>query len=206
MFKFDETSAVETTGGNGLGKILPTGVYDVTIKTVSETTAGTGAKGIDISFLVDGSKFPNTVYGIWYKKSNGDDIAFNKNKINNLLGLAGGKSPEVYDKTVETKDGNRIVKAWKHLDDFKCKIAIRKVIDVYNGEEREKNEIEAFLGTDGRTYAEKVKNSDAKQIIYYSEKLKDKYTDEWKKANADGELNADREANTTEDEEGGSLL
>ena len=199
MFKFNEESALEEQGSS-LGRILDTGVYDVTIKTISEVVAGTGTKGVDISYQVEGAKYPNVIYGLWFQKANGDDINFQKAKLNSLVGLTPNKTVTVYDKTIEVKDGNKVVKAWKELDDFPCKMVIQKIFDYYNGEVREKNEVVAFLGTDGKTYAESVKGSDAKQLKYYTEKLTNVVTEAYKKYQADG-------GDTTEEaEETGSLL
>jgi len=189
LFEFNEESAMEVAGNAGK-KVLDTGIYDAEIITVSEAVASTGTKGVDISFKIDGAKYPNTVYGMWYEKANGDAIGFNMSKLNSLVGLTPSKKVSTYNKTIEIKGGTKVVKAWKELDNFKCKVVVKKVFGFYNGEVTEKNEIEAFLGTDGKTYAESVKGSEAKQFKYYSEKLQDSYDKDYKKAEADGELNA----------------
>jgi len=184
-FKFDETEATATSGGNSGSKVLDSGVYPVEILTVSECVAKTGTKGLDWSLQIGDFKYPNMVYGMWLQKANGDAITMNTSIVQNLMGLT-GKSYTVYNKTVDTKDGNKVVKAVKEFDNFKGYVAVVKVLDVYNGEIREKNEIRAFLGADKKTYAESVKKSEAKQFDYYSNNLKDVETSSYKKFIADG--------------------
>lgn len=207
MFKFEESAALAANTGNSGSKVLDSGCYPMTIDTVSETIASTGTKGFDFSFLVDGSKWSNKVYGVWHTKSNGDDIKMNSSVIQNLMGLT-EKKITMYDKTIEVKDGTKVVKAVKEFDGFKGYVAIVKVLDFYNGEVREKNEIRAFMNEDKKTYAETVKNSDAKQFAYYTANLKDTKTEAYKKAEANGEIrsqsNTETEAESAEEE--GSLL
>jgi hypothetical protein len=104
------------------------------------------------------------------------------------MGLLGIKELTPYEKTIEVKGGNKIVTAYKELDGKRVKAAIQKVIDWYNGEAREKNEIKAFFDIDtGKTYSELKSGSDAKQVKWYQGNLKDKETEAYKKAKADGE-------------------
>jgi len=206
MFKFNEEAATATSGSAG-SKVLDSGVHPVTINTVSEAIASTGTKGFDWSLQIGDSKYPNMVYGMWHTKSNGDDIKMNSSVIQNLMGLT-EKKITMYDKTIEVKDGTKVVKAVKEFDGFKGYVAIVKVLDFYNSEVREKNEIRAFMNEDKKTYAETVKNSDAKQFAYYTANLKDTKTEAYKKAEANGEIgsqsNTETEAESTEEE--GSLL
>ena len=188
MFEFNEELAMKGNGGNSLGKILPTGVYDIELLTVSKQVAKTGTIGFDFSFQVEGAKYPNTVYGMWVKKADGTDL-FGMNIVQGLMGIVGAKTLTEYDKEIEVKDGKKVVKAFKELDNAKVKVAVQKVYDYYNGKVTEKNEIKAFFSTNGKTYAETVANKEAKQIVYYSTKLQDGYTEAYKKALADGELN-----------------
>jgi hypothetical protein len=116
------------------------------------------------------------------------------------MGLLGIKELTPYQKTIEIKDGTKIVTALKELDGKKVKIAIQKVLDFFSDDITEKNEIKAFFDADtGKTYSELKSNSEAKQIKYY-ENLKDKETDAYKKAMVDMEDEVD------EDGEEDSLL
>jgi hypothetical protein len=206
FIKFDEEKAVETQGGAG-SKVLDTGVYTVEIVTASKTVASTGTVGIDWSIQVEGHKYPNMVYNMWIQKANGDAL-FNLPIVQNLMGIAGVKGLTEYKKEIEIKDGTKTVDAFKELENVKCKVAIQKVFDFYNGEVRESNEIKQFFSLDGKTFAESKSNSDAKQIVYFETKLKDNYTDKYKKAKADGDLDEQGTAEDTgaEEEESGSLL
>jgi predicted hydrocarbon binding protein len=144
---------------------------------------------------------------MWIQKADGTNL-FGMNIVQGLMGIAGAKTLTEYDKEIETKDGKKVVKAFKELDNVKAKVAVQKVYDYYNGEVKEKNEIKVFFSTDGKTYAETVSGKEAKQIEYYSTKLKDSYTKEYKKAQADGDLNAEgnTESDTGEDSSPASLL
>ena len=200
MFEFNEKAATESTG-NGGSKCLETGVYDVTLITVSKTIAKTGTEGIDVSFQVEGSKYPNVVYGMWHTKSNGDSIAFNANKIQALMGLLGGKGLTEFTKEIEVRGGTKNVTAYKETEKFVCKLAIKKSLDIYNGDVTEKNEIEAFLSAEGKTYAEQAGNKPAKQMEYYSSKMKDSESKAYKAYIADGGAQEE-----SEDTDEGSLL
>jgi len=205
-FEFDSASAQEVSGNTGK-KVLDTGIYDAVIQTVSETVASTGTKGVDISFKIEGAKYPNTIYGIWYEKVNGDKIAFNNAKLNNMVGLAGGKVT-AYTKTIEIQGGTKDVTAWKELDGFKCKIVVSKVLDIYQGV-KEKNEITAILSEDGKTYAEVLKKSEAKQLAYYTANLHDTHTASYKAYLADGGADDARgtdQSQSQAEESTGSLL
>lgn len=197
-FVFDEAAALQAGGTGSAGKkVLDTSVYDVTINTASKTVAGTGTEGIDWNFTVDGAQYPNTIYGMWIQKANGDKI-FNMDIVQGLMGILGIKQLTEYQKEIEVKDGTKTVTAYKELDGVKAKMAVQKVLDVYNGEVREKNEIKAFFNTNGQTYAEQVQSSEPKQIKYYQEKLQDKETPEYKKFMADRDDEpAEAESNTS---------
>ena len=204
--KFNEEAA-KVEGGSAGQKVLDTNVYDVTILTASKQVASTKTIGIDWSLQVEGSKYPNLIYGLWIQKADGTNL-FGMNIVQGLMGIVGAKTLTEYDKEIEVKDGKKVVKAFKELDGAKVKVAVQKVYDYYNGKVTEKNEIKAFFSVNGKTYAETVANKEAKQIVYYSTKLQDGYTDAYKKAQADGDLNAeeDTKADSGEDNSSASLL
>ena len=202
FYDFDETAA-SVEGGSGGSKVLETGVYEVTIVTASETVASTGTSGIDWNIMVPGSKYGNMVYGMWTVKSDGSPIAFNMSKVQALIGLVGAKGLTTFNKEVDAKEGKKTVSAYREFDGIKVQVAVKKILDVYNGTVREKNEIEAFFAPDGRTYAETIKNSTAKQIEWYKNSMKDKETPEYKKFMADG---GDDTQTTTAPDDTGSLL
>ena len=201
-FEFNEEAALAAGDSTNSGsKVLDTGVYDVVINTVSKEVASTGTVGMTWNFSVEGSKYPNVVYGFWVQKANGDKI-FNMDTLQGLMGIIGAKGLTEYNKTIEVKDGQKTVVAYKELDGVKCKIAIQKEFGYYNGEVTEKNAIKAFFNEDGKTYAEAVRGSEAKQVIYYGEKLKDKEDKDYKAYIADGGADEEPEAEAST----GSLL
>ena len=199
-FSFNEAAA-KTEGGSGGSKVLDTGVSDVVIKTASRVVASTGTVGIDWSIQVGDSKYPNMVYGVWMHKKDGSPIAMNFNPLQGLMGLNGIKGLTTFNKEIEVKGGTKTVEAFKELDGLATKVAIVKVLDIYNGV-TEKNEIRGWMDpkTD-QTFTEKTAGKDAKQIKYYS-KMQDSETDKYKKRMA--EVGDEIEAENTDDS--GSLL
>ncbi len=185
-FEFNEEAALAAGGTETGKKVLDTGTYSITINTAAKAVASTGTEGIDWNFTVDGGKYPNMVYGMWVKKANGDKI-FNMDIVMGLMGIIGAKSLTEYPKEIEIKDGTKKVTAYKELDGVKCQVAVQKILDVYNGEVREKNEIKVFFNEEGKTYAEATRGSEAKQMTYYSTKLTDKETTEYKKFMAEAD-------------------
>ena len=181
FFEFNESAAKQADAKGG----IETGVYDATINTVSSTVASTGTKGMDFSFdLEDGRKA--IVYGVWYEKPDGTKL-FNYDIINSLLGIVKAKNLTPYDKTIETKDGKKIVQAFKELDSKKVKVALQIEKDVYNGEERDRLNIYGFFAESGHSFSELSVGSEPKKIEYVKKNLKDKFSKEWKKFNAEVE-------------------
>ena len=177
--KFDDTAAsAEQTGFVQ----LDSGVYDAVIETASLTKASTGTMGIDWSFTINGAK--QLVYGMWFQKADGTTL-FSYNILQALMGLLGVKEITTYSKTIDVKNGQKIVEAIKEFDGKPVKVALQKVHDWYNGEESIKYEIKAFLDAEtGQSFTEKKAGKEATQIDYYL-KLKDKETEEYKKAMID---------------------
>jgi len=205
MFKFNESSAMNEGGTTG-SKVLDTGVYDVTIVTASKVIASTGTVGIDWSLQVEGAKYPNMVYGLWVQKANGDTI-FGMDILQSLMGIVGVKQLTEFQKAIDVKGGTKKVTAFKELEGVKVKVAVQKVFDVYNDKVSEKNDIKAFFDKDGRTYSERIKNVEPKQIKYYQEKMVDAETPAYKAYTLDADEAADAAADAAASEDsGGSLL
>jgi len=203
FYKFNAEGAMNAGGGVAGKKVVDTGVYDVTINTVSQVTASTGTKGYDINYTIDGAKYPNMIYGMWTEKANGDRI-FNMDLIDAMMAAVGVKELTSYKKKVATKDGEKTVDAVKEFDNKKVKFAIQKCYDVYNGEPTEKNELKCVFNTEGKTYAEAVKKTEAKSIKYYQEKFKDKESDAYKKFIAEVDAASGDDIEVSED--GHSIL
>jgi hypothetical protein len=198
-FEFNEDMA--KAAGQGGGGALPSGVYDFTIETVEETVASTGTVGYNFNFLINGKN--HMVYGFWVQKANGDKI-FNADILMALMGLNGIKKLTTFQKEIETKNGKKTITAVKEFEGVKGKVALQKVLDWYNGEETEKNEIKQFFDEEGRTFAEKASNAAPRQMEYFRDKLKDKLTDAYKKAQLDNDDAS--EGDTSGEESGGSIL
>ena len=192
-FTFNEEEALASVGTSAGKKVLDTGVYDVTIITASKSVASTGTIGMDWSIQVEGQKYPNMVYGMWYEKANGDKI-FNKDIIMGLVGIVGASGLTEFQKTIKLPNGDKTVTAFKELEGVKCKVAIQKELKIYQGEVQEKNSIKAFFDTDGKTYAEKASNQDPKQVEFLKKNLKDKESSEYKAYIADGGEEEETEA------------
>ena len=205
FYNFNEEGALAADSAQSGSKVLDTGVYKVTVVTASKVIASTGATGIDWSIHVEGSKYPNMVYGMWVFKSNGDRI-FNMDIVDSLMGIVGVKTLTEFDKMIDVKGGTKQVTALKELDGVKCQVAIQKEFDAYNGKVTEKNIIKAFFTPDGKTYAESVGNKPAKQIEYYRNKLKDNETTAYKQFKAEGNTQVNEVDTSYEEANGGSIL
>ncbi len=186
MFNFNEADALASDGAVAGKKVLDSGVYNITINHAAKAVASTGTSGIDWNFTVEGGKYPNMVYGFWTNKANGDKI-FNLDVLMGLMGILGLSSLTEQKQSIDIKDGTKEITAYKELNGVQCQVAVQKILDVYNGEVREKNEIKAFFNEEGKTYAEATRGSEAKQKTYYSEKMGDKETTEYKKFQAEAE-------------------
>ena len=199
LFVFDETVAKVETGSAGK-KVLDTGVYDVVINHVEKTVASTGTVGFNWNFTVEGAKYPNMVYNMWLVKANGD-VLFDYNLVQHIMGIAGVKQLTEYEKEIETGSGKKKITAIKELENIKCKVAIQKEYDFYNGEVTEKNKIKEFFTEDGKTFAEATAGKPANRIKWFEEKLKDGYTEKKKKNKNNGMLNGGEAAEDTSSED-----
>lgn len=194
FFSFDEKSALATDSSAP----ITAGVYDATIDTVSTRTASTGTQGVDYSFtLSDGRKA--IVYGSWIRKSTGETL-LDGDKLNSLMGILGVKTLTEYDKTIEVKDGKKVVRALKELDGKKIKVALFNELDVYNGEERKNMKVHSFFNEKGFSYSEIVANAaEPKKIDYVRNNIKDTASKRAKNAEMFG-------ASTIDDSSADSLL
>jgi len=198
FYTFNEEAASNADSSDQV--VLDTGVYKVKIVTASSTVASTGAKGIDWCVQLPGKKYPNMIYNMWVIKANGDRI-FNMDIVDSLMGLLKIKKLTIFDKTIDTKNGKKVVKAFKELDGKECLVAIQKEFDFYGDKVKEKNNIKAFFGLDEKTYAENKGKKPAKQIKYYREKMNDNYTSSYKKQQAEEEAYVDNAADKNNEEE-----
>lgn len=181
FFTFDQGSAVSADSKGS----IETGVYNVTIDTVSSRVASTGTIGVDYSFILDDGR-KAIVYGSWIRKPNGDTL-MDGDKLNALMGLVGATTLTEYDKTIEVKDGKKVVRAMKELDGKKIKVALFKEYDMYNGEEKTGLKIHSFFSTNGLSYSEIVsKAKEPKKLAYVEANLKDGYTKRYKEMQAIG--------------------
>lgn len=168
FFSFNEKSALATDSNAP----ITAGVYDATIDTVSTRTAATGTQGVDYSFILsDGRKA--IVYGSWIRKATGETL-LDGDKLNSLMGILGVKTLTEHDKTIEVKDGKKVVRALKELDGKKVKVALFNEQDIYNGEERKNLKIHSFFNEKGFSYSEIVANAtEPKKINYVRNNIKD---------------------------------
>ena len=189
FFEFNEKSALAVDSRSP----ITAGVYEATIDTVSTRVASTGTKGLDYSFtLKDGRKA--IVYGSWIQNSKGE-MLLDGDKLNSLMGILGVKSLTEYDKTIDVKDGKKIVKALKEFDGKSIMVALFNETDVYQGEERQNLKIHSFFNKDGFSYSEIVaKATEAKKIAYVREKIKDTQSKRAKQAEAFGGNDATEES------------
>ena len=199
-FEFDETKATEESVQGG--GYLTTGVHKGKIIAAVLAKAGTGTTGIDWHIQIEGQRFVTTIYGMWCARADGSEI-FNAKTVQRLMGLNKIKKLTVVKQEVETHNGKEKLDVYKELSGLEVNVSLQKVLDVYNGTVKDKKfEVKEFFNSKNQTYAEQVKNSEAKQYIFHSEKMKDGQTSEYKKYIADGGGD-EVEADSTDTEESG---
>lgn len=181
VFKLEEEAALEANVGGGSFGVLDTGIYDVTISHAAIDKTKNGNNVVNIAIKTD-TGHETTIWGMcidptWASGAENYDYK----KWQSLAALAGMRTGETVPFTLELSNGQtKQLVVFKELHGFKCKLAIQKKLDVYNGDVRESNVIYEFYGADGKTYAEKAANKDANRIGKVESRLSDYETKPYK--------------------------
>ena len=183
-FTFEDDIAVEAENTGGSFGTLETGIYDVTINfgALDKTSKGNNTLALDIT-TADGHQ--TTIWGafgtidkMWASGSEN----YGYKDFQGFMAACGAKTITPTPYALKKDDGTLIknLSVVKELHGVKCKLAIQKVLDVYNGEVKEKNEIHSSYNAKGQTYLEAKSGSPAEKIAKVAERLKDKETKQYK--------------------------
>lgn len=209
VFELDteEALASESKGGGA----LDTGVYDVVITSASLSKTKGGNNVVDLSF-----KTGNGQTGLIYmafctdKKWASGSENFGYGLWQQFVSVTGMKTGETAPFTPKKEDGSNLQKdgkdvvltVFKEVHNLPMKLAIKKVLDIYNGDVKESNEIHSCYNKDGQTLSEMIANKPAEKIEKVASRLTDKETKAYKnRGNAQESYQAPQE-----EEPKGSLL
>jgi len=210
----DEALASENTGGGA----LDTGIYDVVITSASLSKTKGGNNVVDLSFKTDKGE-TGLIYMAFCTDKRWNPTAknpqgsenFNYGLWQQFVSVTGMKTGETAPYTPKDKDGKNIQKdgkdvvltVFKEVHNLPMKLAIKKVYDAYNGEEKESNEIHSCYNKDGKALSEIIGNLPAEKIEKVAERLKDKKTQAYKNL---GNASTEAYQAPQEEESTGSLL
>lgn len=176
-FKINTEAATQEVGGSAFGT-LDTGIYDVTLDTVSLDTTAKGNNTVNIG-LTTSSGHQTTLWGMcidekW--KSGAEN--FDLHKWSKIQTVGQMKTGEQAPFKILKDDGSVLkeVVVFKELSGLKLKLAIQKKLDAYNGEAKESNIIFEVFDAEGKTTS-----GDSEKLGKIESRLKDIETKEYKK-------------------------
>ena len=172
FFKPDLTADAvkESTGGSFLGS---SGIYDVTLKTVSVDVSKNGATSLN--FNVDYNGNPSTIYGLYISDSQGKPL-FGAQTFTRLCAVA--KVEDVSDPVEEEhtlgKDNKPVTLAvLQDFSDLVCKIRVQEEYSKYNGEIKKKLVIKNFYTEDGASASEVIAQVNGESVTIGTQLAKD---------------------------------
>ena len=202
IFEEDLAEESEQSQGGSFGT-LDTGVYAVTINFASLDKTANGNNTLSLDITTD-TGHRTTLWGCFGtidKAWASGKENFSYKDFQAFMGALGVKSitPTPYE--LKKEDGTLIkqLSVVKELHGVKCKLAIQKELDVYNGEVKERNLIHSSYNAKGQTYLEAKSGSPAEKITKVGERLSDKISKAYKLRDLDASA-------PEEEEDGGSLL
>lgn len=195
-FTFDEDLVEEAEQGGGSFGVLDTEIYPVTINFASlgKTEKGNNTMALDITTDTGHQTTIWAAFGTIDKTWSSGSENYGYKDFQALMAACGAKTitPTPYkllkeDGTAVQKDGKDVVlSVVKELHGVKCKLALQKEFDWYNGAPTEKNIIHSSYNAKGQTYLEAKNDDEAKKIEKVGDRLQDKYTKRFKQNNTDG--------------------
>lgn len=172
-----------TSSGSGGGYINKSGIYDVTLKRVSVSTAKSGAQAIDIGYEYNGNE--GTIYGMYILNGQGDFLPGFKTftQLATIAGLVDDDGKMVIDDPeAQThklgKDNKEVeLQVLDQFTDFPCTIRVQMEYSLYNNEIRENKVIKSFFREDG-AFAEEILagKTPGGRLAFENEKLADNVT------------------------------
>ena len=202
-FVFDEEVATEAEGTGGGFGILETGVYEVTINHASLDKTAKGNNTVSLGITTkDGHETTlwnafGTIDKTWASGAEN----FSYKDFQAFMAACGAKSITPVPFDLKKEDGTLIkqLSVVKELHGVKCTLAIQKELDVYNGQDKERNLVHSSYNAKGQTYLEAKSNAPAEKIGKVAERLKDKESKAFKASKVGG-------AFVMDEEDTGSLL
>lgn len=194
-FEFDEELALEAESTGGSFGVLDTGAYAVTINYASLDKTKNGNNTLSLNITTDSGHTTTlwNVFGTVDKVWSSGKENFGYKDFQSFMAVNGVKSFTQVPYTLKKEDGTKIkdLTVVKELQGKKCKLVIQKVLDIYNDDISEKNEIYASYNAKGQTYLEMKDNAPAEKILKVAERVKDKETKAYKSFKLKGATGAD---------------
>ncbi len=184
-FNFNEDEVIEAeSGGEGSWGVLDTGIYEVTINFASldKTAKGNNTVALDIT-TADGHQTTiwsafGTIDKAW--ASGTENYGYKDWQAFMVANGAKTITPTPY--TLKKEDGTVIkeLSVIKELHGSKCVLAIQKELDIYNGQEKERNLVHSSYNAKGQTYLEAKGNLPAEKKDKVAARLQDKKSKAYK--------------------------
>ncbi len=203
-FVFDNELAAEaeTEGQGGTFGVLETGIYKVTINFASldKTSKGNNTLSLDITTDTGHKTTLWSSFGCIDKTWSSGSENFGYKDFMSFMGACNVKSITPTPYSLKKEDGTLIkeLSVVKELQGKTCTLAIQKELDIYNGNEKERNLIHSSYNAKGQTMLEAKEGSEAVKITKVGERLKDKESKAYKASKAG--------LNQVEEEESGESL
>ena len=183
-FNFDEDLVEEAEATGGSFGTLDTGIYPVTINFASldKTAKGNNTLALDIT-TDDGHQTTIwAAFGTIDKTWSSGTENYGYKDFQAFMVACGAKTITPTPYTLKKDDGTVIkeLSVVKELHGKKCVLAIQKELDVYNGQEKERNLIHSSYDEKGRTYLEAKGNLPAEKKDKVAARLQDKLSKAYK--------------------------
>jgi len=182
-FSEDEVIEAESFSGGGYG-VLDTGIYEVTINHAALDKTAKGNNTISLGITTsDGHETTiysafGTIDATWASGTEN----YGYKDFQAFMSSCGAKTITPTPYTLKKDDGTVIkeLSVVKELHGKKCVLAIQKELDVYNGQEKERNLIHSSYDEKGRTYLEAKGNLPAEKKDKVAARLQDKLSKAYK--------------------------
>jgi hypothetical protein len=185
-FIFEDDIAAEAGSEGGSFGTLDTGIYGVTINfaALDKTSKGNNTLALDITTDDGHTTTIWSAFGTIDKTWASGSENFSYKDFMAFMGVLGVKSITPTPYALKKDDGTLIknLSVVKELHGVKCKLAIQKELDIYNGEVKERNLIHSSYNAKGKNYLEAKSNSEAEKIVKVAERLNDKESKRYKQS------------------------
>ena len=174
FFKVNTSSDAIKDSGTGASFISKSGIYDVTIKTVSVVTNAHNARSLNFNIEYNGNE--QVFYGLTLDNNDGSEN-YKANIFNKLCIIAGVEAvnePEIETHLLGKDKTPTDLAVLTEFSDLPVKMKVQNVYSKYNGEIREAREIRGFYrADDGASASEIINDVEPKQYTKDLETTKD---------------------------------